>query len=155
MNRALVPLLGLLVLALPPALAQVEIGRQEVHFQRGKSSASLEGRIRGEHIVDYHLHAAAGQTLEVTLKADNPSAYFNVLPPDEETALFVGSTSGNHYSGILPKDGDYRIRVYLMRSAARRGESAGYSIDFRITGSAGTTTGGPAAARSPTPPATP
>ena len=45
--------------------------------------------------------------------------------------MFVGSTSGNRFSGVLPTDGDYAIRVYLMRNAARRNESARLHADRR------------------------
>ena len=58
-----------------------------------------------------------------------------MLPPGSETALFVCSTSGNKWTGTLPKDGDYTIRVYLMRSAARRNEMAKYKLSIDIAGS--------------------
>lgn len=69
MNKALVPLLGLLVLALPPALAQVDIHQEPAHFQPGRNSASLQDKIKGDQMVDYPWRAAAGQTMEVTPKA--------------------------------------------------------------------------------------
>jgi len=56
-----------------------------------------------------------------------------VLPPGSETALFVGSTSGNSWSSTRPADGDYTVRVYLMRSAARRNEKAKYTLSINIT----------------------
>jgi hypothetical protein len=46
--------------------------------------------------------------------------------------MFIGSTSGNQFEGILPANGDYKIRVYLMRSAARRGEAADYRLEMII-----------------------
>lgn len=65
------------------------------------------------------------------------SNYFNVLPPDsKDVAIFVGSTSGNVWTGMLETDGDYTIRVYLMRNAGRRNETADYSLTVGITGSA-------------------
>jgi hypothetical protein len=48
--------------------------------------------------------------------------------------MFVGSTSGNRFSGVLPADRDYSIRVYLMRNAARRNESASYTLTVDVTG---------------------
>lgn len=41
--------------------------------------------------------------------------------------------AGPHFEGKLPKDGDYTIRVYLMPSAARRYESAKYSLTVKVT----------------------
>jgi hypothetical protein len=94
----------------------------------------LKDHVKGYESVDYRLGAATGQTMEVTLKSSNRFIYFNVLPPGDETAIFIGSTSGNHFAGTLPTNGDYTVRVYLMRNAARRNETASYSIDFKITG---------------------
>jgi len=68
------------------------------------------------------------------------SAYFNVIAPGfEDEAVFVGSTSGNEFVAPLTAGRDYKVRVYLMRNAARRNESASYEITFTITsGPAGT-----------------
>ena len=46
--------------------------------------------------------------------------------------MFVGSTSGNQFEGTLPANGDYKVRVYLMRSAGRRGEAAKYRVEMII-----------------------
>jgi hypothetical protein len=116
------------------ALAENDIRREPVHFEKGKDSAVLKGRLKGYETVDYQLNARAGQTLEVTLNSSNAANYFNVLQPGEESALFIGSTAGDHYSGVLPKNGDYSIRIYLMRSAARRKEVANYTLTIRVAG---------------------
>ena len=57
--------LGLLA---TPALAETDIRQETVHFEKGKDSAVLKGRLKGYETVDYQLNARAGQTLEVTLK---------------------------------------------------------------------------------------
>jgi hypothetical protein len=49
-------------------------------------------------------------------------------------AIFVGSTSGNRFEAELPADGEYTIRVYLMRNAARRNETANYTLEVGISG---------------------
>jgi hypothetical protein len=46
--------------------------------------------------------------------------------------MFVGSSSGNQFEGRLPASGDYKVRVYLMRSAARRDEIADYRLEMII-----------------------
>lgn len=112
------------------------IRKETVHFARGATSTALKGRLKGDATVDYVVTAAAGQTLAVKLTATNPQNYFNVLPPGSSgEAMFVGSLGGD-YSGILPTDGDYTIRVYLMRAAARRGETSDYALDIGVTGKA-------------------
>lgn len=128
------------VVLAPLRINAQEIRQERVHFAAGASSATVTGSIKGDAGVDYLLSAAAGQTMTVTLKTSNSSSYFNVLPPGSQTAIFIGSTSGNEWTGTLPSTGDYTVRVYLMRNAARRGEKAKYSISFAVTGSAGTAT---------------
>lgn len=129
-------LLAVLVLAAAPALAEDGIRKEPVQFKPGTSQASIAAHIKGDETVDYTLRAKAGQTMKAHLKATNPQAYFNVLPPGSETAIFVGSTSGDSFEGNLEADGEYTIRVYLMRAAARRNESAKYTLDVAITGGA-------------------
>ena len=116
-------------------LAADEIREERVRFKSGAEDATLKGRLAGRETLDYVLGAQAGQRMVVTLHADNPQLYFNILPPGSEEALFIGSTAGDRFEGELPKSGDYRLRVYLMRAAARRDESAHYRLDIRIDGS--------------------
>ena len=109
--------------------------RQErVAFKAGTSSATVKGTIKGDESVDYLLGARRGQTMTVTLTTSNGANYFNVLPPGSEAAIAIGSDTGNKWTGPLPADGDYRIRVYLMRSAARRNEQAAYTLSISIAG---------------------
>ena len=58
--------------------------------------------------------------------------HFNVLQSGSNEALFVGSTQGTVADVRLPETGFYVIRVYLMRSAARRGERADYSLGISL-----------------------
>jgi hypothetical protein len=127
----------LAVMALTFAVKSTVAGVDEqrrVHFEPGASSATIKGQIKGDDGVDYVLGAKAGQTMNVSLKSSNASNYFNVLPPGSDAAIFIGSTSGNDFTGALPVDGDYRVQVYLMRSAARRNETANYTLTVGITG---------------------
>jgi len=119
------------------AAAQPAPPRQErVAFARGASSATIKGQMKGDADVDYVVRAAAGQTLSVTLKGSNRSNYFNVLPPGSaDVAMYVGQ-DGGPYTGMLPADGDYKVRVYLMRSAARRNEVSNYELTVSVTGQA-------------------
>jgi hypothetical protein len=119
-----------------PAQAAGDIRSERVEFARGATSAVVEGRIQGYETVDYLLGAAKGQYMNVSMSTGNGAAYFNILAPGEtEVAFFNGSTSGDRYAGALPASGDYRIRVYLMRSTARRDEVASYRLEMSVTGS--------------------
>lgn len=124
------------LLFVAPALAQEGIRKEPVHFAAGKSSAEIKAQIRGDQTVDYQLEAKAGQSMVVDFKPTNASAYYNVLPPGSDAAIFIGSTEGNRFEGTLPADGTYTIRVYLMRNAARRNETAKYDLKMEIKGGA-------------------
>lgn len=119
------------------AAAAAEIREQPEHFHAGASSATLSGRIKGDETVDYRLGAKAGQTMSVTMQTDSGANYFNVLPPGSEAAIGRGDTTGNAWTGTLPVDGTYTVRVYQMRSAARRNETANYTLTVGITGPLG------------------
>jgi hypothetical protein len=125
----------LLVVCPPSAVAQpIEV--RQISFAAGRTSATVKGSITGGKIVDYKLRAKAGQTMRVTLKTNNGANYFNVLPPGSNAAIAIGANLGNEWTGTLPVDGGYTVRVYLMRSAARRNERANYTLSVGITGSA-------------------
>jgi hypothetical protein len=132
-----------LALVLGPAMAARAgaddgIRRETVKFARGASSAEIKGSLKGRETIDYVIRAAAGQTLRVSLKnKTNPQNYFNVLPPGSKDAgMFGGDSGGDDYQGLLPADGDYVLRVYLMRAAARRGEASTFTLSVGVTGKA-------------------
>ncbi len=71
--------------------------------------------------------------MNVSMATDNNANYFNILAPGEsEVAIFNGSMADNQFEGVLPKSGDYKVRVYLMRSAARRNEVGNYRLEMII-----------------------
>jgi hypothetical protein len=119
------------------AFAADGIETRPLQFAKGASSATVKGSLAGDKTIDYKLRAKAGQTMTVRLKSSNAANYFNVLPPgSKDVAIFVGSTGGNEWTGPLSAEGEYTIRAYLMRSAARRNEAANYTLTVGITGSA-------------------
>jgi len=115
--------------------SRADIQTSPVQFKKGTSSATIAGSIKGGQTIDYTLRARAGQTMSVMLATKHGANYFNVLPPgSNDEALFVGSSGGNEWTGVLPADGEYKVRVYLMRSAARRNEAANYTLKVGIAG---------------------
>jgi len=133
--RRLVTAAGLALFALN-VLAADGIRRENVHFGKGASQSVIKARIKGDETVDYVLRAKAGQTMTVDFKTSNRMAYFNLLPPGSDEALFVGANAadGSRFRVELPKDGEYSIRVYLIRAAARRNETADYRLSVAIAG---------------------
>lgn len=123
----------ILFVALFPLLTSAQITTKKVSFPKGKSSMTISGTISGDQTVDYAIGANQGQQLNVTLTNKSNDAYFNVLPPGSQgEAVFIGQNEGNKCSITLTKSGEYKIRVYQMRSSARRGEKASYSLSISI-----------------------
>ena len=128
----------IIAIAAPTVGLADDMRTENVQFASGESQATIEGSIKGYEFVDYVLGAEAGQNMTVNMETDNLASYFNILAPGEtDVAFFIGSTSGNSFSGALSQSGDYKVRVYMMRSAARRDEVANYSLDIAIAGSGG------------------
>ncbi|WP_417582631.1 hypothetical protein [Pelagibacterium sp.] len=109
----------------------------QVQFERGTSSITLEGAIRGHENFDYSLGASAGQTMDVDLVVDGTNGYgiiyFNILPPRSTgKAIHVGSLEGNSASVRLPETGDYVIRLYLMGNDRDTDKTVGYDLNVTI-----------------------
>ncbi|MBM5574353.1 PPC domain-containing protein [Deefgea sp. CFH1-16] len=118
----------------PISLVQAqELTTIPVHFAKGQSSTVLKGQIKGYQYIDYTLNAKAGQRLTVVYTSRQLSSYFNILPPgSSDEAIFVGASAGNAYRGALPASGEYTLRVYIMRNAARPNETAKFTLKVAI-----------------------
>ena len=130
-SLAAAALVSVLTIALP-AIAQDHSRTERVQFARGASSAVLNGNVHGHDTVDYVLGARRGQTLSVRMQTSNASAYFNVLPRGGDGTALEGAANVVDWRGVLPASGDYVVRVYLMRNAARRDEHANYSLTVGV-----------------------
>lgn len=131
-------LIGLMSIIASIAHAE-EIQSRVVTFSKGHTATTITAKIKGSQTIDYLLRAKAGQNMKIALKTNHGANYFNVLPPgSNDEAIFIGSSGGNHWAGNLPLDGEYKVRVYLMRSAARRNETASYALTIEIGGTSQT-----------------
>jgi hypothetical protein len=101
---------------------------ERVQFAKGTSSKVIKGSIRGDQSRLFVVNVAAGQTMRVKLVTSNRSANFNITAPGAQQALFIGSSAGTDFSDVIPSSGDYKIDLYLMRSAARRNEVANFTL---------------------------
>ena len=117
--------------SVPAADGPLPPRQERVRLAPHAASAKVEGSLEGDATVDYMVRAAAGQTLEIELDATHRMNDFNVLPPgSKDVAMYSSAMRGvRKYAGVLPADGDYAIRVYIGRAAARRHEGS----DFRLT----------------------
>ena len=113
------------------ALAQ-EIRRESIDLDQINELRLVPGEIRGREIVDYQVSGEHSQILSVDLLTSNLANYFNILRAGSNQAIFIGSTRGAVADVPLPESGAYVVRVYLIRSAARRGETARYSLGISL-----------------------
>lgn len=126
-------LLGLVpaVYAAPDAERTVK----QVRLSAGSSATVIKGSVKGYRYVDYQVRAGAGQRLKVSMRAGSRASYFNVLPPEsQDAAMFIEGAGDKAFDGMLPDDGVYTVRVYLMRSAARRNETSNFMLSVAIEG---------------------
>ncbi|EWY41566.1 DNA breaking-rejoining protein [Skermanella stibiiresistens SB22] len=129
-------IIGTLIIAAAMAMPSVafaqDVRQETVRFAPGTSGTTIRDSIKGDHSVRYSLRVRAGQKMSVQLDTSNASNYFNITAPNANEALFIGSTEGNGASLAVPASGDYVIDVYLMRNAARRGETAKYELTIHV-----------------------
>jgi hypothetical protein len=133
--RSSARIVTILCLALLPAglAAQPSGDRGErVRFAAGASSATVQGRVRGYQTVTYRVGARAGQLMNVRLLSHGRFLYFVVRGPGSDDNLFDGPVQGSEAELRLPASGDYQIRVFLMRNAARRNEAADYRLRIGV-----------------------
>lgn len=128
--------LAVSAIALPiAAIAQAPMPKPErVQFAKGASSKAIKGTIKGDQSRVFVVNLRAGQKVSVKLVSSNASANFNVTAPGAQQAMFIGSTSGSSFQDTVPSSGDYKIDLFLMRNAARRNETANFTITIGATG---------------------
>ncbi len=103
---------------------------ERVRFQSGHSSATLKGRIPGFDAKDYVVGAKAGQAMTLRLSSSHTATYF-VIYSINGRATDMNET--REWSENLSESGDYLIRVFMMRSAARRkGAAANFTLSISI-----------------------
>lgn len=109
--------------------------QEKVELAQGAPVKKLSGKIKGYATVEYSVTAPAGSKLAIKLNSANTSTYFNVSQDGADEALFVGSRDGNRYQAAVTAPGHYKVLVYLMRNAARKGQTASYVLEVGTTDS--------------------
>jgi hypothetical protein len=92
----------------------------------------LEDAINEYETVSYIVQLQKGQQLQATLASNNAANCFDIYAPGETKPFYVGADSGNSHSLAAPTTGSYRIRVFLLRFAARDGQSARYELELSL-----------------------
>jgi aspartate aminotransferase-like enzyme/GNAT superfamily N-acetyltransferase len=117
-----------------PALSQEAERRVRVALDEGNAALNFEDEIRDFEAVLYVVPLRQRQWLHVLLATDNASNCFDIHAPGEPRPVYVGADSGNTCQLLAPTTGDYTVRVFLLRLAARDGQSARYTLELKLTG---------------------
>ncbi len=134
--KKLIALISILFVLIPASVFAQGITQQKLRFAPGRTQATIGGEIAGRQTIDYVVAAKRGQTINISFAPSNRFAFFNLLAPGTGEALFVGQDQGNpgKFTARLGATGNYVVRVYLVRAAARRGETSDYSLTVSIAG---------------------
>lgn len=108
---------ALMLVTASSALSQTK--RIDVKFKPGTSGATYTNSVTGYGTVEFVVKANAGQTMSVKLSSANSSLYFNVSKSGSPEALADAARDATEWTGQLPETGEYVVRVYLFRNAAR------------------------------------
>jgi len=107
------------------------VGLPRVRFARGTTSGILDDSLAAGATRSYLVGARQGQVMLAHAIAW-PVAERLHPPPEPAVRVFSAATGGELpspraelevWSARLPADGDYVVRVYLMRAGARRNEA--------------------------------
>lgn len=95
--------------------------KQSIHFAKGASSATVKGFVRGYDYIDFVVAARGGQKMTAKLSSANTFTVLTVFSQNGEN--LEGAAEQTEFSGDLSESGNYVLRVYMMRSEARRKNS--------------------------------
>lgn len=107
--------------------------RRVVVSMQGSAARNFEDSIIDFEVVAYVVPLRQGQSLRVMLATNNASNCFDIYAPGVAKPIYVGDDSGNNHQLVAQVSGDYVIKVYLLRLAARDGQTANYTLDLTVT----------------------
>jgi hypothetical protein len=113
-------------ISLPPATRSVR-----VQFARGESEATLSGKIKDYDTVDYLLNARVGQ--QMTIKISRNSNFLQAIIIGPSGGSICSEPCAFPWKDTLSSTGNYRLRVGLVRSEARRHGKANFRVTVKIT----------------------
>lgn len=129
-RRAIAVSLMMAFVLLTQVSAAAQKSPRRIRFERGHSSTTVSGRIVGYEAKDYVVGAQAGQELTLRVKDTTASTYFVIYSINGKLNQM---SETDEWSEVLTESGDYVIRVFMMRSAARRkGAVANYKLNISI-----------------------
>lgn len=122
-----------------PATAQMVVPTEPISFPAGANTATFQHKIVGKDVYGFTFEGQAGQSVTISLEAVTPSANFVLARSGEEAGLFSSMTTGDTtHTEVLPADGEYVIRLFLVGQAAETG-SSDMTVTVTLDGAAAVT----------------
>jgi hypothetical protein len=115
-----------------PAFAQSVLRIEQVEFAQD-TTRTFADSIGGFEAVSYRINLKDGQVLDISLSTNNLSNCFDVFAPGTEKPFFVGDDSGTSHHFLAKRGGEYVVKVYLLRLAARDNQSAHFTLELKIS----------------------
>jgi hypothetical protein len=107
---------------------------QPIQFAPGATEAAVQGQVPANGIASYSVNAQAGQSMELTLSSNSPSARLAVLSPTGvPLAPQRGNPEGTYWQSTLTASGDYIIQVLAGSAAPVANFGLNVTIPVRIT----------------------
>src|SRR5262245_50354738 len=132
-HSKLIALVCLALFAFGVTAHAADLPKGPIKVDVSSGEATQKADITGEEYVDYVFPAEVGQSLAVTLESNSKNCHFDLSGPQSETPFYISAITGDRYQQNVRNSGNHRVRVYLVRRAARKGESASYKISFRLS----------------------
>ncbi|WP_299592062.1 hypothetical protein [uncultured Microbulbifer sp.] len=95
-------------------------------------SARVTATIHGQQAIEYLIDARTGQSLELNVHSNHTQVGYHITAPAAPRALHKGHGQRSHFSVTLPRDGTYRVLVYLLKGAAANGDTADFALNIRL-----------------------
>ena len=104
-----------------------------ITFAKGKSSAIVSGRVKGDEQAEYIFSAKEGQIIQVKITSvpKGKVTSFRILNPNEEATFYTKYAENYEYAFPAPYTGDYVIWVSLQPDT--KVKAAKYNLSLRIT----------------------
>lgn len=115
------------------AFSQNAERRVPVTFANGKATRSFDDSISEFEVVTYAVTLHKGQSLRVMLASTNASNCFDIHAPGTLKPIYVGGDSGSTHQLQAQTSGEYLVKVFLLRLAARDGQTAQYTLELQAS----------------------
>ncbi len=120
------------MMAAPVVVPQEAAGAARVVFDDARAARSFTHVVDGFNEVSYVVALREGQSLQVSLASNNISNCFDIYAPGATKPFYSSGDSGNTHQLLATTAGDYVVRVFLLRLAARDNQSAQYTLELNL-----------------------